>query len=187
MEDKFYRLIIPNERYKYVKPFQVSILTVNAVLLAVVAFYQNELLNFTWTVLLLLSVLIVLYGEKLNRYRFFRKTNFSETGFLWAIAGWVFVGNLWIAFAVALAALAQGFVKKDYEYLFSVNEIEMNIFPHRTIHWYELQNVVLKDGVLTIDFKNNKINQSEISTQQSNSFNEAEFNEFCRSQLAANG
>lgn len=55
-------------------------------------------------------------------------------------------------------------------------------FPQRKIHWNELNNLILKDGLLTIDFKNNKILQSEIIDSSAN-LNEKEFNDFCREQL----
>jgi hypothetical protein len=42
----------------------------------------------------------------------------------------------------------------------------------------------MKDGVLTIDFKNNKIIQQSIDEARS-SVNEKEFNEFCQKQLQA--
>jgi hypothetical protein len=48
--------------------------------------------------------------------------------------------------------------------------------------WQDFQNVVLKDGLLTLDFNNNKLLQvhilSEISAPQ-----EAEFNDFCQTNL----
>jgi hypothetical protein len=40
--------------------------------------------------------------------------------------------------------------------------------------------VILKDGILTIDFRNDKLIQQEISE----SINEPEFNEFCRDSLS---
>ena len=40
-------------------------------------------------------------------------------------------------------------------------------------------NVILKDNILTIDFKNNKLIQVEIE----NNINEIQFNEFARQQL----
>lgn len=52
-------------------------------------------------------------------------------------------------------------------------------FPAREIEWKELQNIVIKDGVLTIDFKNNKLLQAEIEDLP----NENKFNEFCKTQL----
>lgn len=185
MAGTFYKLVIPNERYKYVKPFQIAILLVNTVTIAVVAFYQDESLNYTWPILLLLSVLIILKEKKLSRYSFFRKTNFIETGFLWAITGWVFLSHIWIAVAVAAVALLKGLVTKTFEFNFAETEIHLQFFPEKIISWQQLQNVVLKDGLLTIDFKNNKIIQSEILPAESNFINEAEFNEFCHSQLAA--
>ncbi len=184
MPDRFYRIVIPNVRYKYVKPFQLSVLFVNAVLLAILAFFKNDPLNFIWPGLLLLCVLIILYENRLSHYAFFSKTNFSETGFLWAITGWALLGNLWIAFAVAIVRLLQGFVKKNFQYHFAANQIELDAFPKKIVDWQDLQNVVLKDGILTIDRKNNKIIQTEISLLESDAVNESEFNEFCRLQLS---
>jgi len=181
----FYRLVIPNERYKYVRPFQIAVIMVNMVTLSVATFYQRESLNYTWPILLLLSILIILNEKKLRRYSFFRKINFTETGFLWAITGWVFLSHIWIAFAVAAVALLKGLVTRTFEFIFWETAIQLQFFPKKTINWQQLQNVVLKDGLLTIDFKNNKIIQSEILPAESNFINEAEFNEFCRTQLAA--
>jgi hypothetical protein len=63
------------------------------------------------------------------------------------------------------------------------NQIIYPSFPTRIIQWNELNNVILKDGLLTIDFKNNKIIQQLI--KHSNAINEKEFNEFCKQQLKA--
>ena len=48
--------------------------------------------------------------------------------------------------------------------------------------WKDISNVVLKDGILTIDLKNNKLIQSVIS-KESADINEREFNLFCKEQL----
>jgi hypothetical protein len=52
----------------------------------------------------------------------------------------------------------------------------------RIIEWKELSNVVKKDDLLTLDFKNNKLLQVEISQAESK---EEDFNKFCQRQLAA--
>ncbi|OYY22402.1 MAG: hypothetical protein B7Y69_06810, partial [Sphingobacteriia bacterium 35-40-8] len=57
-----------------------------------------------------------------------------------------------------------------------------NSFPKKHILWEELNNVVIKDGLLTIDFKNNKLLQKEIQSG-SNAKDEQDFNEFCRNKL----
>jgi hypothetical protein len=52
----------------------------------------------------------------------------------------------------------------------------------RIIEWKYLSNVVKKDDLLTLDFKNNKLLQVEISKAEGS---EEEFNRFCQRQLAA--
>jgi hypothetical protein len=75
-------------------------------------------------------------------------------------------------------------------YLYSIRKFEVKVesksimypsFPKREINWNELQNIVLKDGILTIDFRNNKLIQQEL--EENHVLNEKEFNEFCRQQL----
>ena len=52
----------------------------------------------------------------------------------------------------------------------------------RTVDWNEVNNVILKDGLLTIDFKNNKLFQQLILNSDED-INEKEFNYFCKQQL----
>jgi hypothetical protein len=95
---------------------------------------------------------------------------------------WGLLGNWWgaciclalgLLFQVSQRQLAVGVGKEAILY---------PSFPKKTIQWNELNNLVLKDGLLTIDFKNNKILQSEI-INSSVELNEKEFNDFCREQL----
>jgi len=55
-------------------------------------------------------------------------------------------------------------------------------FPARSIEWTELSNLILKDGLLTLDFKNNKIIQQAVDNDFQ-SPEEEEFNEFCKKRL----
>ncbi len=67
---------------------------------------------------------------------------------------------------------------------FDTNGIGYPSFPKKNIRWDELSNVILKDGLLTIDFKNNHLLQSEIETGL-NVIDETAFNQFCLQQLKA--
>jgi hypothetical protein len=55
-------------------------------------------------------------------------------------------------------------------------------FPKKNIAWTELANIILKDGLLTINFKNNRFIQQFIDETKS-PVDEKEFNEFCTQQL----
>lgn len=57
-------------------------------------------------------------------------------------------------------------------------------WPEKTIKWEELNNLVLKDSLLTIDFKNNKLLQQEIINGENEyDINEKEFNAFCKEMI----
>jgi hypothetical protein len=54
-------------------------------------------------------------------------------------------------------------------------------FPGKEFEWDVFNNVILKDNILTLDFKNNKLIQAEI--EKSQNINEQQFNSFAQSKL----
>ena len=62
------------------------------------------------------------------------------------------------------------------------NSIRYPSFPVKDIAWKELNNIVLKDELLTIDLKNNRVIQQMLEKNVS-SVDEQEFNDFCKAQL----
>ena len=76
----------------------------------------------------------------------------------------------------------QNITRRKLEILIADASITYPSFPKKEIQWDELSNIILKDGLLTIDFKSNKIIQQLIEkTEQT--INEKEFNDFCKSRL----
>lgn len=92
---------------------------------------------------------------------------------------WIVLQFYWAAGIVILLFLLQDISRRQLNVLFYDDRIIYPSFPKRTIEWKELNNVVLKDAVLTIDLKNNKVYQNEIISPAS----ELDFNEFCEAQL----
>jgi hypothetical protein len=154
----------------------------------------------SWLLVLLNNIaatMFVFLQEPLWRYRYFvagailisvlfyylRKTNTRLIGILFPL----FAG-IWGLFAIYVAVAAN--IVFLWLYTFSIRRFEVAVkkdgisypsFPKREILWNELQNIIMKDGLLTIDFKNNKILQNEIDGEVD--VNERDFNEFCRQQL----
>jgi hypothetical protein len=95
---------------------------------------------------------------------------------------WAMIGNWWAVVLCALLTFLFATSQRQLQLGVDKNEVSYPSFPQRTIRWSELNNIILKDGLLTIDFKNDKILQSEI-IELSAGLNEKEFNEFCREQL----
>jgi hypothetical protein len=69
-------------------------------------------------------------------------------------------------------------------FIFTKYNIERKAFPYKKYSWQELDNVMLKDGILTIDFKDNKITQAEIDP--ATSIDERQFNSFASINLSTN-
>lgn len=82
-----------------------------------------------------------------------------------------------------MAAFLERQVKHPLEFGFDKNGIILNSFPSKQYEWGEVINVILKDGILTIDLKSNRIIQRETEDTVTAEM-EKEFNEFCSGHLA---
>ncbi len=106
---------------------------------------------------------------------------FFRFGLLIGAAGW-FIGpqrNLLMGVLYAIAGLLEKQVKFPKEIGFSEHEISFNTFPRKALKWNEINNALIKDGLITIDMKNNKLIQGEIEGYVTADL-EKEFNEFCK-------
>ena len=90
-----------------------------------------------------------------------------------------------LALCIICFAVIGFYARRKFVVDVSVAGIVYPTFPKKTYLWKEIENVVLKDGVLTIDLKNNKLIQVVIDPESSAAINEREFNLFCKSHLSA--
>jgi hypothetical protein len=116
-------------------------------------------------------------------YTIFRKQKkgeaFFRTGLFIAGLGWILgpERSVWMAILYAVAGLLEKQVKFPAEIGFSEKEITFNTLPKKVLPWSEIKNVVIKDGLLTIDQKNNRLTQKEIEGYVTREI-EKEFNDF---------
>ena len=88
----------------------------------------------------------------------------------------------WIGVLVLLLSLLEKPAKMPLEIGFTQDRIVVNNFFRQKYQWQSLNNVLLKDGLLTLDFKNNRILQKETIDEEGDA-GEDEFNEYCHEQL----
>jgi hypothetical protein len=101
----------------------------------------------------------------------------------YAIAfAWFQIGYWWIALLIFLLGTLYLISKRPLLVSVIKETITYPSFPKQKLAWSELNNIILKDGLLTIDLKNNSLIQQPIDETKT-SINEAEFNDFCREQL----
>lgn len=108
---------------------------------------------------------------------------YYRLGLLFASWGWFLLPNaLIIAGIFLIGALFERQVKFPYEIAFDPQGIVINTFPKKHYPWMAIQNAIIMDDVITIDFQNNKIIQKDINEPVSMNITN-EFNEFCKEQI----
>jgi hypothetical protein len=109
---------------------------------------------------------------------------YYRLGLLFASWGWFLMPNSLIISGIYLiGALFERQVKFPYEIAFDPAGIVINTFPKKQFPWAMIQNAIIKDDVITIDFKNNKLIQKDINEPVSETITN-EFNAFCAEQIA---
>ncbi len=95
---------------------------------------------------------------------------------------WLQMEFWWIAAATFVLGTLYLIAKRPLLVSILKDKISYPSFPKKNLAWADLNNIVLKDGLLTIDLKNNHFIQQAIDETKT-SVNEQEFNDFCREQL----
>lgn len=89
--------------------------------------------------------------------------------------------NIFICLFVVLTGLLLNFSSQQFRFVFSVEGIKKDFFPRRKYEWAQMDTVILKDGILTLDFKNNHLIQ--LAILNSEQIDTAAFNAFASDRL----
>jgi hypothetical protein len=134
---------------------------------------------------LTVSALILFTGLLLNLYVFRKGKEMRFRNWLFA-AGIFWLGMpyfQWMFVPFVLFALLEAQAKYPLEIGFYDGGIVLNSLFKKKWPWTSLQSVVLKDGLLTLDFRNNTLIQKEVLDDDEPDAPEDEFNDYCRSKL----
>lgn len=136
------------------------------------------------TVYFLAAAIIFYWLIYCNNQKRKGKEVYYRFGLLVAAFGWYLNKSEWLFFSIAYLVI--GILEKPLKVLpeaaFDKEEIVFNSFPQKKYLWEDVANAILKDNILTIDLKNNKLIQKEIDAEISEA-DEKDFNEFCKKQL----
>ena len=156
---------------------------------------DNGIKDWTFSAVYFLAFVLLLiagifYKKILNNFwRHFRLLFFESMLFL---GGSVYFWSKGLSLVALSHAIIAGVLvlfmiylrRKENGELIIVSESNV-ILPaltgHRIIEWGQLTNVIKRDDLLTLDFKNNRLMQVQIINDD---VPESEFNQFCRQQLA---
>lgn len=181
-----FEFILPNEKKKFYNRFALLLFILSAIGLVINHFsggmypVKNGRIFFPVSLFLIFCQFLVVLRNNVNRYIIPFIAGSLVISFYWYLSGPWWAGLLYLMLTL-FYVVAQRELKIEVK----KEQICYPSFPKLIIRWNELNNLILKDGLLTIDFKNDKIIQQYPDLKIS-PVNEQEFNEFCSRQLAVN-
>ncbi len=127
--------------------------------------------------LLLLYLGMRFYMTRRSNSRFY----IDQLIYLILAGSWLVMRNYELVAICLLLGILYHFSIQKIQFLFTSEFIKKTNFPATTYSWDEVNNVILRDSILTVDFTSNKLLQCEIDDD--NNINEREFNLFAKKQL----
>jgi|SRR5579863_239855 len=134
---------------------------------------------------LCLGIVVILSGILVNLRSAGKKKEMRFRYWLFASGiCWIGMPYLqWMIIPFFVLALMEAQAKYPLEIGFYSEGVVLNSLFKKKFPWSSLQSVILKDGVLTLDFINNKLIQKEVLDDDDPDAPEDEFNDYCRSKL----
>jgi hypothetical protein len=192
---QLYTFIIKDNKYESYKKIASFLFLVNALFFIALAITTTSISSR----IILLTSSFILFAYAVYNWKYKKKKERSFVAvYLLIAAVWIFDTSMWyfsILFIVML--FLQYRLESDFTIDVSVKNLVINGFNKKEYFWTAFNNVILKDGLLTIDFTTNKVLQVEPDWSESivasgidnwdaeegYSETEKEFNDFCRVQL----
>lgn len=169
-------------RKERVRPYRVLAMLILAVNLAFFALYLVNTWQ-GWQSLQPVGISICVAGVcwLVGRYAspWFPQTLIGAT-LVFVLLLHIWLGFWWVAIALLLLTALYRIAMRELVVRVFSTHIEYPSFPVRRIQWPELNNLILRDGLLTVDFRNNRVAQLEALP---GTWTEPVFNQFCREQL----
>lgn len=177
-----YVLVVKKEKHHNIDLISILLCFISFAFFIYYCVLQNSFANVLFTGALLIPVTVI-RAFLLRKKKTGRQITFKHPLLITGIL-WLFVpGMRWVFILFVLFVLFDHQARHPLEIGVSDEQIVINTFFRKKYKWTELSNVILKDNLFTLDFKNNKILQREIEPYRSD-VDEKAFNAFCAALIA---
>lgn len=175
-----YNLILKNEKLKsyHLLGWLFVFLQVVAITFLLFYFEDRKIRMAGWAGLIIYGLAsFLIYVLKNNKPVFYLGGLLLISVPVWIAAGFYWFALIALVIALLYVVSARPKIVRFYE-----SHIIYPSLPLKKLNWVELNNAILKDGLLTLDQRNNKLIQQMVDESKTK-VDEKEFNEFCREQL----
>ena len=172
-----FELFIKNERIKTFRLICLLVVILNC-LLFIILLFNDATRNHGIIALLFITLYVFhrIYKCKKSKQAFF----FDEWVLFLMMMLWVVEDNYFLAIANMILFICYTAAIDKTVYEFNGERIRQRNFPWKKYTWDQLSNVILKDNILTLDFKNNRLLQITIDNED---IIESNFNDYSKEQL----
>ncbi len=164
---------------------QIDLISILLCVLSIVGFLFEQIKARQINYPLSLISIVITAGIIYNIF-FIKKDKSPRYKYLLFMAGVAWIGMpfmQWVSIALFALTFLEYQAKHPLEVGFTNEEIVINTLVRKRIDWNDLNNVILKDGLLTLDFKNNKLFQKETLDDDEPDADEDEFNNYVRKRM----
>lgn len=189
MQNSFSNFTLPlvNTRKNQYLVLGVFIVVLNAAMLLYSALYLNQLQIIAILVIGIALPLAFLKTIKSSTNKKQASTEDKIDIFLLATTiAWLIESFYWFFGAMLVLHILFKLSVRTLKVVITADGIRYPSLPAKKIHWSQIENLIVKDDLLTIDIKTNKLIQQPI---EQNSFTDAleleAFNTYCQQQIKA--
>lgn len=180
-----FNLPLINEKKRLYDRFAVFLTVINAAAILGLLILQKKSVLQTATGLLTILLLLTAIIVSLRQPQHAKRNLLLAAAAASTVCFWILAGYWWAALVTALLSVLYLYSRKLPVVTVNEQQVSYPSLPPRTFYWPAISNILLRDGLLTIDLKNNRLIQQTID-EKINTVNEQVFNEFCRQQLHKN-
>jgi hypothetical protein len=180
LDKQAFDIVIPNDWLKTYKLITFIILSLNFFGFGFV--FLKTTGTYAYLAILLLIITAVPWSYYLLNKKHI-KFPVVEMSFVASACMWFYIGNAWMALFLLLFIATGYFANKTPIIHFTEEGISYPAFPPKQFAWADVQNVIWKDDMLTIDLKNNTLLQTNIEKEVASKIDVVKFNAWCGGML----
>lgn len=159
------------------------LLSILAIIIFIVTIYQAPT---DWGIFFSMFIVLGLMASNIIYKRKKKKINFAILLLCAGLGLSFFAETGYVDSLFILAGIAEKYLNKNKEIGFSEAGIVMSGLIPKKYQWEEFNNVIIKDELLTLDFKNNKVFQEQTDDEDDEAYEveSDEFNAYCHERLS---
>lgn len=174
-----FEITLKNEKIKSYRSIALIILLLNLAVFILMLFYDEYRYEAASSILLV-GIYIFMRLYFIKKYS---QGNYLDQVLLFVLAGcWFGLQNYYAVTALVLLGILYHLALQKLQIVFSNDKVIKMNFPGKEYSWELFSNVIVKDNILTLDFKNNHILQAEI--EQPKNLDEKKFNAFAKTKIS---